>query len=129
MFTIEEIKAAHAKVKSGADFPNYVKELIQLGVKEYATLVADGNTEFKGNDNYKVSSGAKYAALPVAKTSNAVQFKRDLLMHQQGGTDFPTFCSDCAKSGIHKWVVDFSKRTCTYFDQAGTEILTEQISA
>src|SRR5690348_3919439 len=111
MFTIEQIKAAHAKVKSGADFPDYVKELIQLGVNEYTTLVSDGNTEFKGNDNYKVSSGAKYTALPVAKTCNTAQFKRDLLTHQQGGTDFPTFCSDCAKSGIHRWVVDFRGKT------------------
>ncbi len=33
MFTIEQIKEAHAKVKSGADFPNYIHDLIILGVK------------------------------------------------------------------------------------------------
>ena len=32
MFTIEQIKNAHAKVKSGADFPTYVQNLIKLGV-------------------------------------------------------------------------------------------------
>jgi hypothetical protein len=27
-FTLEQLNAAEAKVKSGADFPNYMKELI-----------------------------------------------------------------------------------------------------
>ncbi len=27
MFTVEQIKAAHSKVKSGADFPSYIKEI------------------------------------------------------------------------------------------------------
>ena len=58
MFTIEDIKAAHAKVKSGADFPNYVKELIDLGVSGYSTLVSDGNTEFRG------SNSSRYGQVP-----------------------------------------------------------------
>jgi hypothetical protein len=44
MFTIEQIKAAHSKVKSGTDFPAYVQELIALGVTGYETYVADGHT-------------------------------------------------------------------------------------
>ena len=32
MFTLEQIKLAHSKVKSGADFPAYIKELKALGV-------------------------------------------------------------------------------------------------
>ena len=31
------------------------------------------------------------------------------------------------KSGIEKWVVCLQKMTCTYYDKAGNEILTEQI--
>ena len=31
-FTIDEIKAEHQKVKSGADFPNYIQQIKQLGV-------------------------------------------------------------------------------------------------
>lgn len=31
MFTVEQIETAHAKVKSGADFPNYIKEIKELG--------------------------------------------------------------------------------------------------
>ena len=32
MFTIQQIKDAHSKVKSGADFPKYMQDIIALGV-------------------------------------------------------------------------------------------------
>jgi hypothetical protein len=34
MFTIEQIKQAHNKVKSGADFPKYIQEIKKLGMAE-----------------------------------------------------------------------------------------------
>ena len=128
MFTIDQIKAAHAKVKSGADFPEYVREIIQLGVVRYTTVVTDGSTVYHGVDGIEVPSGPKYAALPLAVKTDVEQFKLDLLAHQQGKTDFPTFCSDCAKSGIEKWIVDFRAKTCTYLDGEGNIVLTENIS-
>ena len=59
--------------------------------------------------------------------SNKNQFLNDLKNHQNGNTDYPTFCSDCAASGIEKWVVDLQQMTCVYFDKAATEILVEKI--
>ena len=38
MFTIQQIKEAHSKVKSGADFPKYVHDIIALGVTSYETF-------------------------------------------------------------------------------------------
>ena len=127
MFTIEQIKAAHSKVKSGADFPAFIQDIKKLGVIYYKTLVANGNTEYYGADHYKVASGAGYDALIIAGTSNADQFWADLKAHQQGKTDFPTFCNNCAETGIAEWVVDTEKMSCTYYDKAGNEILVEQI--
>jgi uncharacterized protein YbcV (DUF1398 family) len=127
MFTLDQIKAAHSKVKSGADFPRYVQDLIQLGVSSYETFVADGNTIYKGQDNETVHSGAKYPALAVSDQSNKHQFTTDLKLHQQGGSDYPTFCQQSAAHGIEKWRSDLGKMTCTYYDKAGTEILVETI--
>lgn len=127
MFTLEQIKHAHNKVKSGADFPAYIKEIKALGVTSYETFVADGHTRYYGNNHFKISTPVKYDAKSIAETSNATQFKSDLKAHQQGKTDYPTFCADCAKSGIEKWTVNMEKMTCTYYDKAGTEILEEQI--
>jgi uncharacterized protein YbcV (DUF1398 family) len=127
MFTIDQIKAAHAKVKSGADFPRYVQDLIALGVVRYETFVTDGHTVFESASGEKITSEPKYDALPISEYSNATQFMSDLKHHQQGGTNYPTFCSDSARSGVEKWVVDMNRMTCTYLDLAGDEMLVEQI--
>ncbi len=126
-FTLEQIRTAHTKVKSGADFPAYIREMKQLGVLQYETFVADGHTDFFGDNGYSVSSPAKYDTLEIAAQSNAEVFKADLLAHQQGKTDYQLFCADCAKSGIDKWRVDIGKMTCTYYDKSCTEILVENI--
>ena len=127
MFTIEQIKTAHSKVKSGADFPAYIKEIKQLGVTYYETFVSDGHTDFFGVSDFKISSTANYDTSSIAETSKTEEFKSDLIAHQQGKTDYLTFCNDCAKSGIEKWAVSMDKMTCIYFDKAGNEILVERV--
>ncbi len=127
MFTIEQIKEAHSKVKSGADFPNYVQDLIKLGVKNYVTYVADGKTVYFGKIGFSIEKEPAYDTLIVADISNKVQFVNDLRNHQNGNTNYPRFCSDCATSGVEKWVVDVVQKTCTYYDKTGIELLVEQI--
>jgi uncharacterized protein YbcV (DUF1398 family) len=127
MFTINQINSAHSKVKSGADFPNYIQELIALGVKSYDSFVADGHTDYFGLDNFKVSSSAKYELLDITETTSKNQFISDLKAHQNGQTDYLTFCNDCAKSGVFKWTVNMTEMICTYFDSNGNELLVEKI--
>ena len=127
MFTLQQIKTAHAQVKSGAGFPKYIQDLVQLGVTGYETFVTDGHTDYAGQEGYHISSDAKYGPLAIAAESDALQFKTDLKAHQQGHTDYPTFCADCAKSGIEKWAVRMEDMTCTYYDKSGTAVLVEQI--
>jgi uncharacterized protein YbcV (DUF1398 family) len=126
-FTVAQIKLAHSKVKSGADFPAYIQEIKKLGVTRYETFVADGSTDYYGTHDYQVSSGGRYDTLVIAGTAAAEQFKSDLKDHQQGKTDFPSFCNSCARWGIEKWAVSTEKMTCTYYDKAGNEILVEEI--
>lgn len=127
MFTIEQIKEAHAKVKSGADFPNYIQDLIILGVKGYDTFVHDGHVEYYGVNNYTVISDEKYNLIEIAKSANKERFIEFLVMHQDGQTDYLTFCNHSAQCGIAKWRVDIIEMTCTYFDLVGNEILIEKI--
>lgn len=127
MFTIEQIKEAHSKVKSGADFPAYIRDIKKLGVIYYETFVSNGNTTYYGSNDYKVSGGPRYEPLNISDISNEVQFKADLKAHQQGKTSFPIFCADCARLGIEKWRVSLKKMTCTYYDKSGQEVLVEEI--
>lgn len=127
MFSIEQIKQAHSKVKSGADFPSYIQDLKQLGVTFYETYVCDGHSDYFGDNHYKASSQAKYDRLIVSEVCHEEPFRMDLSAHQQGKTDYPTFCRDSARSGIEKWAVCLSNMTCTYYDKTGNQILVEQI--
>jgi uncharacterized protein YbcV (DUF1398 family) len=126
MFTIEQIKAAHSKVKSGADFPAYIGDLIQLGVTCYETFVSDGHSLYLGRNGYQTVSDAKYTQLSVSDMSKD-HFQKELKAHQQGKTDYPTFCRMSADLGVEKWVVDTGKMTCIYYDKKGTELLKEII--
>lgn len=127
MFTIEQIKDAHSKVKSGADFPNYIQDLIILGVKGYDTFVNDGHVEYYGVNNYNVTADEKYPEIKVADAANKERFIEYLVMHQDGQTDYLTFCNHSAQCGIAKWRVDILEMTCTYYDKAENEILIEKI--
>lgn len=127
MFTIEQVKASHSNVKSGADFPAYIRDIKKLGVTFYETYVADGRTEYRGANDFKTTSPAKYAELTIANDYNVDQFKTDLKAHQQGQTDFLTFIELSAMAGVEKWTVCMDGMTCTYYDKQGNEILVEQI--
>jgi len=127
MFTLEQIKTAHSKVKSGADFPNYISDLKALGVLRYATYVRDGHTLFWDADDHQVLSPAKYDEKAVADESNKAEFINGLKAHQQGKTDYSTFCIMCAKNGVEKWITDIIQMNCTYFSKGGEELLVEEI--
>lgn len=126
-FTIEDIKTEHQKVKSGADFPQYIKAIKNIGVSHYTTYVGDGNTEYFDNNNESVITESKYDKLTIAEKVNTDNFRARLKLHQQGGTDYMTFCKDCAENGIEGWVMNLAAMTCTYFDKSRKEVLMEKI--
>ena len=127
MFTIQQIHEAHSKVKSGADFPKYMQDIIALGVTSFETFVFDNHTDYFGKDNFTVSSEGFSEILNVANESNIEQFKSDLKSHQLGNTEYMTFLNDCAKSGVEKWIVVMDKMTCSYYDINGNEMVVEKI--
>lgn len=127
MFTEEQVKLAHSKVRSGADFPAYIKEIGALGVTHYETYVADGHIDYHGDNHHTVKLPEKYAPLEIADTVKTDEFKAELKAHQQGETDFLTFIEMCATKGIEKWQISLHKMTCTYFDKVGNVVLVEEI--
>lgn len=127
MFTIQQIKEAHSKVTTGADFPKYMQDIIALGVVSFETYVSDNHTNYYGENNFKTSSEGFSEKIIIANESNTLQFQSDLKKHQQGKTDYFTFLNDCAKSGVEKWIVETGKMTCAYYDKAGNEMLIENI--
>jgi len=127
MFTVTQIKEAHSKVKSGTDFPKYIQEIKTLGVTAFETWVKDSHTVYFGANNFTTASTPMYKSLEIASTSDKEKFGHSLKIHQQGESDYPTFCQHCAATGIEKWFVSLDEMTCTYYDKAGNTILVEKI--
>lgn len=127
MFTLDQIQEIHSKVKSGADFPQYVQDLKAIEMSHYDAFVEDGHTEYYGIGGQQLKSPAKYEILTIAETADKNRFEERLKLHQQGGTDYPTFCRDCAATGVEKWRVDINAMACTYRNKAGNLMWEEKI--
>ncbi|QAA80352.1 DUF1398 domain-containing protein [Aequorivita sp. H23M31] len=127
MFTIEQIDLVHSKVKSGADFPQYIQEIKELGVMAFETWVADSHTLYFGKDNFRIESSPQYEELKISDITDKEKFEKYLKIHQKGETDYFTFCKHCSETGIEKWIVDLEKMTCIYYDKDENEILIEKV--
>jgi uncharacterized protein YbcV (DUF1398 family) len=127
MFTLDAIREAQAKMKSGADFPKYIQWIKELGVIAFETWVTDSHTEYFGADDFRLQSDPLYPALSIADQVDGDAFQHYLKIHQQGKTDYLGFCRHCAETGVEKWVVLIPEMTCTYLDKEGNSVLVEQI--
>jgi len=127
MFTAQDILMAHAKVKSGADYPRYVQDLKAMGVVFYDFVVENGQNNYFDQEGNSVSTPEKYSPLHVADSASSEKLKHNILIHQQGKTDFPTFCKQAAEAGVEKWVSDLKKMVVIYLDKKGNELLAEPI--
>jgi len=121
------MKAAHAKVKTGTDFPAYVKEIKQLGLLRYEYLVRNGKTIYYGANNFQVSSEAIYTEKVISIISSPAAVKQIIAEHQQGKTDFLTFCTNVADAGVEKWMVDTQNMLCSYYNLDGNTMVAEPI--
>jgi len=127
MFTIEQINKAGEKIQSGADFPQFARDLKELGVQRSDTYVMNGMAVYFGAGDHTVESGPVYENLLIEEESNVAELKAALKAHQQGETDYQTFCRQAAGAGVEKWIIDFKEMTVSYLDIAGTEMLIEHI--
>jgi len=127
MFTAKQMKSAHAKVKTGADFPAYVQEIKQLGLSRYEYHVKNGKTVYHGANNFQVSSEPVYPEKAISEISSPATLKQIITEHQLGKSDFLTLCALVADAGVEKWVVDTQAMLCIYYDSAGNDIMTEPI--
>lgn len=127
MFTIEQIHEAFCKVKSGVDFPRFVQDLKSIGVTHYDNFVSDGRTIYYSANNFFVSGEPKYSPLVVSQDSSADKVKQAIFIHQQGQTDYPTFCRQAADAGVEKWTTHMIAMTVTYLDTDGNKLTVEPI--
>lgn len=67
--------------------------------------------------------------MEVAGIASVERLQHALHLHQQGQTDYPTFCKQAVEAGVERWMVSMVEMRCTYFDKAGNVLVTEEIPA
>lgn len=127
MFTLTAIQQAEQKIQTGKDFPQFIQEIKQMGVVRNDVYVMDGMSIYFGEGNFTVEAPAVYEALLIEEQADAEAFKLALQIHQQGETDYQTFCRQAAAAGVEKWVIDLELMTVTYLSVKGEQLLTELI--
>ena len=127
MFSIEEIRKAEQKVKTGADFPQLAKDLKDLGVLRFDVYVINGMSTYFGDDDHAEQGAPMYEDLLIEEESSLAELQEALKIHQHGASDYQTFCRQVAGAGIEKWIVDLKEMTVSYIDTAGNELLVEHI--
>ena len=128
MFTIEQINDLHAQLGSARTLPEYVRALKALGVEQYNSYLADGHSEYFGQDGQSVVSPPEHEVLTVAATGQRETFLQHLGRHERHETTYLEMSRGLAESGVEKWTVDTGRMTMTFYDKAGRKMLVEQIS-
>ncbi len=127
MFTLQEIKDAHSKVKSGADFPKYVHDLKKMEMSHYDFFVADGHAKYVHNNGEFIESPAIYEDKAISSTSDATLLKHIIKIHQNGETDFMTFCQQSADAGVVLWRTDVTNMKVIYLNDKNEEMVVEVV--
>lgn len=119
--TINEIK----EVNNG-NFPQLIKAYKEYGIVKFQTDASTAKTKYYDIEGNSVSDSVDFFNLEIGQL-DVDKFKNDLLEHQRGLTDFPTWLELTANSGVAYWVVDLDAMTCIYYDLAENQLVTEMI--
>ncbi|MCB0446681.1 MAG: DUF1398 family protein, partial [Gelidibacter sp.] len=70
---------------------------------------------------------SKYPKMEVNDISSAEKLKHAILIHQQGETDYLTFCQQASDAGVEKWTTHMIEMTVTYLDKKKNKLTVEPI--
>ncbi len=89
--------------------------------------IQDGTATYVHQSEDDIVTSSVKSNHPVAQKSNKTIVQDVLTRHQQGQTDFETFCDEMAEAGIYKWHIDIQAGTCTYIDLQDQAVISELI--
>ncbi|EJJ3731244.1 DUF1398 family protein [Staphylococcus aureus] len=125
-FKLSAIQQVHQQF-TGVDFPKLFKAFKDMGMTYNIVNIQDGTATYVHQSEDDIVTSSVKSNHPVAPSSNQSIVQDVLTRHQQGQTDFETFCDEMAQAGIYKWHIDIQAGTCTYIDLQEQAIISELI--
>lgn len=98
-----------------------------MGMTYNIVNIQDGTATYVHQSEDDIVTSSVKSTIPVAQKSNQSIVQDVLTRHQQGQTDFETFCDEMAEAGIYKWHIDIQAGTCTYIDLQDQAVISELI--
>lgn len=126
-FSAEAIREIYTRPRSGFNFPALVRELKAAGVASYEHVIETGANVFHSKDGAMLTLDKMGPPCPVSDQVDAESLRKIIAQHQQGLSDYPTFCRLAGNIGVARWVCDLSAMTCSYFDKSGNSMHVEAI--
>lgn len=114
------------KLNANGNFPKLVKSYQEYGIVKFQTCASTAKTMYFDQTENFVYDETDFFSFKIGEV-NIEKFKADLIAHQQGETDFPTWLELTASSGVAYWIVDLNTKTCVYYDLANNQLYTEMI--
>ncbi len=127
MFTLGQINKIHDRLGKADTLPQSLQALKVIGVDKYDSYIADGHSEYFGENGHKVISPAAHEMLTIAKMCNREKLLEHLASHNQHKTSYLEMSKGLADSGIEKWTFDTNNMTITYHDKVGKEMMAEAL--
>lgn len=91
-FTLSEIQQAHQQF-TGVDFPKLFKAFKDMGMTYNIVNIQDSTATYVHQSEDDIVTSSVKSNHPVAPSSNQSIVQDVLTRHQQGQTDFETFCN------------------------------------
>ncbi len=123
-FTLSAIQQAHQQF-TGVDFPKLFKAFKDMGMT-YNIVNVDGTATYVHQSEDDIVTSSVKSNHPVAQKSNKTIVSSVLTRHQQGQTDFETFCDEMAEAGIYKWHIDL-KRALVLISTCKTKLYLSEL--
>lgn len=114
------------KLSANGNFPELVKRYQEYGIVKFQTCASTAKTMYFDQNGNFVYDETDFFDFNIGEV-NVEKFKADLILHQQGVTDFPTWLELTSSSGVAYWIVDLDEKTCIYYDLANNQLYTELI--
>lgn len=125
-FSLSAIEQAHQQY-TGVDFPKLFTAFKDMGMTYNTVNIQQGIATYIHPTEQDIITESVKTRFEIKDSADIATVQDVLTRHQQGQTDFPTFCDEMAQAGIYKWLIDINQGTCTYLDLQDHPIISEQI--
>jgi uncharacterized protein YbcV (DUF1398 family) len=126
MFTLEQVNDIHDRLGSPSTLVAWLAALREIGVATSDSYLTDGHTTYHG-DGGQVTTAPAHEVFSIAATGDKEALVEGLRLHEERVTSYVEMSRALADAGVEKWTFDTSALTITYYDRAGTALLSERV--